>query len=100
MLHSLLIKDRWTDRQTGRQLVGTPFLHGTAFRHGMAFRNGTTKNPGFVERNWNGTKKLNTGTELERNEINGRNDYLERNGNLKGRSNGLPTPYSYWSSQR
>ena len=42
-----------------------------------------------MERNWNGTKKLNTGTELERNEINGWNDYLERNGNLKGRSNGL-----------
>ena len=42
-----------------------------------------------LERNWNGTKKLETGTELERNEKYGRNEYLERNGNMKCRSNGL-----------
>ena len=67
MLHSLLLKDRWTDKQADDQW--------DIYWNVVPERN--DKQSRFC------------GTELERNEINVRNGYLERNGNLKGCSNGL-----------
>ena len=85
--------------------VGVPEWNGVPERNYLTFhgteleRNGKNTNGTELERNeklklerlWNGTKweEIKGGTELERNEKNAWNDFPERNGDLKGRSNGL-----------